>query len=251
MTHCYAAFTETDALLGEREGGDAAHCENDCAEVITSGCGGGMSHCTETDTLLGNHGGGHAAHWTIDSADGVSGGGEGEMASCAALAETDRLTGACEGHDPAQWKNSIAENIAHIVHKNATFLETNHSIGKPVSNEGHGPAHWMPNSSKTLAHRSSNIPIEGSCDKWIRTVSAVMEHVLRHDGGMTLPEIKNSDSMGNAEEVCSAECVATELIGALERFLERSEVCLNCSLPTHCRASALSSHLQTPGSVVA
>merc|ERR1719422_1223137 len=91
-----------------------------------------MTHYTETDTLCGNHGGGHAAHWTIDSADAVSGDGEGEMSPCCAgLAETDRLAGASGGHGPAQWKNSIAENIAHSIHKNATFLEANHSIGKP------------------------------------------------------------------------------------------------------------------------
>merc|ERR1739846_69065 len=152
--------------------------------------------------------------------------------------------GACGGHDPA-------ENIAHRVHNNAAFIETNHSIGKPVSSAGHGSAHWMSNSSKTLARRSSSMPVEGSRDEWIRTMSAVMERVLRHDGDMIFAENKNSGSMGNAEEVCSAKCAATELIGALERFLERSEVCSKLSLPTHCRASALSSHVQTPGSVAA
>merc|ERR1712151_1486744 len=111
-----------------------------------------------------------------------------------ALAETDRLIGACGGHNPAHWKKTIAETIARGVRDNAAFLETNHSIGKPVSSGGHAPAHWMTNSSESLASRSSTMSIEGRRDEWIlccallRTASAVMEHVLQHDSGRTFSE---------------------------------------------------------------
>merc|ERR1712190_718021 len=221
MTHCYTAFTETDALLGDR-------------------------------------GGGHVASWMIDSADVVSRGGKGDVTPrCIALAEKDRLIGACGGHDPAHWKNTVAETIAGGVRDNAAFLESSHSIGKPVSSGGHAPAHWMSNSSEPLASRSSTMLIEGRCDEWIlccallRAASAVLEHVLRHDSGWAFSEIKNSGSVGNAEEVRSAKCMAIELNGALERFLGQSEVCLKHRSPTHCRAFALSFHAQTPGPVAA
>jgi len=117
MTHCYVAFTETDALLGKRGSGDAAHWNNDCAEVIASDCGGEMTHCyaafTETDALLGGCGGGDAAHWNNDCAEVIASDCGGEMTHCfAAFTETDALLGGCGGGDVAHCNNDCAEVIA-------------------------------------------------------------------------------------------------------------------------------------------
>merc|ERR1712113_1208134 len=160
MTHCYAAFTDTDALLGARGGDAAAHWKNENAEVIASGCGGDMTHCyaafTDTDALLGARGGDAAAHGKkIDTK---------VIASIPAFTATDVVvceragrdgislknvcsevsTGACGTHmthcndalggcDPAHWKSIRAGTSARGVGDHVAFIETQNSMGKPVS----------------------------------------------------------------------------------------------------------------------
>jgi len=298
MTHCYAAFTETDVLLGGSGGGDAAHWKNDCAEVIASDCGGDMTHCyaafTETDVLLGVSGGGDAAHWKSDCAEVIASDCGGGMTHCyAAFTDTEALLGKREGGDVAHWKNDCAEVIASDcggdvtrcyaaltetdavlrergardeapsknacsevstsacgVRDHAAFIETNGSIGKPVSSR-------MSDSPGNSASWSLSKPIEGPCDEWglcfalLKTASVVVGHILCHDSGRILPEIISSCSAGDAEAVGSAKCLTALLHTTLEQFLERSALCLKHHMPTDCCASALSSHAESPGSVAA
>jgi len=246
MTHCYAAFTETDALLGTGGGGGAAaHWKNDCAEVNASDCGGDITHCfaafTETDAVVSERGG-RDGTFSKNACSEVSTG------ACGAhMTHCHDVRG---GHDPAHGKRIRAGSIARGVRDHAAFIETNHSMGKPVSSR-------ISDSPENLASRSLSTPIEGRREEWdlcfalLQTVSAVMEHVLRYDSGTILSEIIGSYSAGNVEAIGSTKCVAASLNTALEHFLERSAPCLKHPLPTDCRTSALSSHAEAPGSAAA
>jgi len=254
--------------MGRCGEGDAAHWNNDCAEVIASDCGGEMTHCfaafTETDALLGGCGGGDAVHWNNDCAEVIASDGGGEVTRCyAALAETDVVlrerrgcdetpskiacseigTSACgahmthcsdarRGHDPALRKNIRAGTSACGVRDHAAFMEINHSMRKLVSSR-------MSDSPENSASWSLSTSMEGRRDEWglcfalLQTASAVMEHALGHHSGMIA---------GNADAVGSTKRVAALLNAALAQFLELSALSLKHHLPTDCGAPALRSH---------
>merc|ERR1711972_636498 len=170
MTHCYAAFTETDSVLGGGGGGDAAHWKNDFAEVIASDCGGDMPHCyaalIETDAVLRERGGRDETPWKNACS---------EVRTSVRGAHMTHCSDAHRRHDLAHWKN----------------IETNHSTGKPVSSR-------MLDSPEKAASRSLSTPIEGRRDEWrlcftlLQTASAVLEQVACHDSGMIFQDIISS-----------------------------------------------------------
>merc|ERR1712176_896087 len=240
MTHCNAAFTDTDALLGARGGDAAAHWKNENAEVIASDGGGDMTHCyaafTDTDALLGARGGDAAAHGkkidteviasipAFTATDAVVCERAGRDGSSSKNVCSEVSTGACGAHmthchdarggcDPAHGKNGVGDDAA--------FIESKHSMGTPVSSR-------ISDTPEKSASQSLNAPIEGLCDEkdpcfaLLQTVSAVLEHVLRHDSGFILSEILSSCLAGNGEAIGSTKCVAASLNTALEHFLKRS-----------------------------
>merc|ERR1712113_228803 len=129
-----------------------------------------------------------------------------EVSTGACGAHMTRCHDARGGHNPAHWKSIRAETIARGVRDHGAFIETNHSMGKPVSSR-------ISDSPENLASRLLSTPIEGRRDEWdlcfalLQTVSAVMEHVLRHDSGTILSEIISSCSPGNVEPIGSTTCV--------------------------------------------
>jgi hypothetical protein len=164
MAHCYAAFTETDRLIGGHAPPDGGRRKNDCAEIIASGTGDDMAHCyaafTETVRLIGNYNPPDGGRRKNDCVETIASSTGNDMTHCyAAFTETDRLVGKTvsdEGSGPARWNNDSAEIIANgngsdMVPCYSIFTETDGLVGKCVAREGGCPDHLKNDCAEVIA----------------------------------------------------------------------------------------------------